>query len=277
MISVSRTGAHMSGKSSGKSRLLAITLYFAAGLGATPGTASDAGSRPEPVTMFGAASLTDALTDIGELHRSAGHDVRFAFAASSTLARQIEAGAPAAIFASASSAWMDYLEERQLIDAASRVNLLGNSLVLIAPGDTPAPVIELDNPTTIATALRRRGRLAMGDPAHVPAGIYARQALQNLGLWPSLQTRVAFASDVRGVIALVERGEAPLGIVYATDAAISNRVQVLATLPESAHDPIQYAFALVEGHTGADAAELLAFMADPAALAIFHRYGFVAR
>ncbi|MDH3643352.1 MAG: molybdate ABC transporter substrate-binding protein [Gammaproteobacteria bacterium] len=267
----------MSGKSSCKSQLLGIAVCFAAGLGATVGAAADARSRPEPITMFGAASLTDALTDIGELYRSAGQDVRFAFAASSTLARQIEAGAPAAIFASASSAWMDYLQERQLIDASSRMNLLGNSLVLIAPYDTPAQIIELDNASTLAATLGHRGRLAMGDPAHVPAGIYARQALQNLGLWPSLRTRIAFASDVRGVIALVERGEAPLGIVYATDAAISKRIRVLATLPASAHDPIHYAFALVEGSSDSHAAALLAFMTEPAAVAVFHRYGFVTR
>jgi len=230
----------------------------------------------EPLTVFAAASLTDALTEIGNAYRAHDHELRFSFAASSTLARQIEAGAPAAIFASASERWMNYLQARQLIDADSRVSPIGNSLVLITQQDSSQQTFQLDEQTRLEPLLGAAGRLAIGDPAHVPAGIYAQQALQRLGWWPALQARTAFANDVRGVLALVERGEAPLGIVYATDAAISKRARVLATFPAATHDPIRYSMALVSGQHDAEAAALLAFMTGPSAMDIFRRYGFQA-
>jgi molybdate transport system substrate-binding protein len=233
---------------------------------------SGGGASAQPVTVFGAASLSDALSDIGHAYRA---DVRFSFAASSTLARQIEAGAPAGIFASASVSWMDYLQDRTLIDASSRVSPIGNSLVLIVPGDSPHTTISLDQPQALNHILGAAGRLAMADPAHVPAGLYARQALQTTGLWPAVETRTAFANDVRGVLALVERGEVPVGIVYATDAAISDRVVVGATFAATAHDPIRYSFALVAAAHNDGAAALLAFMNEPIALDIFRRHGFL--
>lgn len=252
-------------------------LWIAVAVAACPALAkADAARRAdtEPVTVFAAASLHDALSEIGNVYRAMGHEVRFSFAASSTLARQIEAGAPAGIFASASSSWMDYLQARTLIDSASRVSPIGNALVLISPGDSSAGPIQIDDRAPLDLLLGAAGRLAMGDPAHVPAGMYAKQALQSLGWWRAMQSRAAFANDVRGVLALVERGEAPLGIVYATDAAISDRIQVLATFPPTTHDPIRYSFALVTGQSNSDAAALIAFMTSPPALDIFHRHGF---
>jgi molybdate transport system substrate-binding protein len=233
----------------------------------------------EPVTVFGAASLSDALIEIGNSYRTIkgpnGNEIRFSFAASSTLARQIEAGAPAAIFASASGPWMDYLQDKTLIEANSRVSIIGNALVLISPLDSLAEPFQLDNPAAVEALLGPAGRLAMGDPAHVPAGIYARQALQTLGLWGAMQSRMAFANDVRAVLALVERGDAPLGIVYATDAAISDRIRILATFQESSHDPIRYSFALVADQSSPTAVSLIAFMGEPRALNIFRRHGFL--
>ena len=239
----------------------------------------DGTADPAPVTVFGAASLSDALIEIGDSYRATneanGHEIRFSFAASSTLARQIEAGAPAAIFASASGPWMDYLQDKTLIESASRVSIIGNALVLISPFDSPDEPVTLDDPVSVDFLLGPAGRLAMGDPAHVPAGIYARQALQTLGLWDAMQSRVAFANDVRGVLALVERGEAPLGIVYATDAAISDRIRILATFEESTHDPIRYSFALVTDQSNPVAVSLIAFMSERRALNIFRRHGFL--
>lgn len=230
-----------------------------------------------PVTIFGAASLSDALNEIGAVYRASfeNHGLRFSFAASSTLARQIEAGAPAGIFASASAAWMDYLQDRDLIDPNSRVSPVGNTLILIAPADSSPAPIRLDHPAPLQAVLGVTGRLAMGDPAHVPAGMYAKQALQSLGLWDSLQSQTAFANDARGVLALVERGEAPLGIAYATDAAISDGLAVLATFPPTSHEPIRYSFALVAGQSSPEATDMIAFMSNQTALEIFRRHGFV--
>ena len=256
--------------------VMTVAFWPAAAAAASPAAVADdsglVGARP--LTVFGAASLTDALGEIGKVYRVMGHDVRFSFAASSTLARQIEAGAPAAIFASASTSWMDYLQARMLIDAHSRVSPIGNALVIIAPAESPEAEIEFNEPTWLLPLLGREGRLAIGDPDHVPAGMYARQALQTLGLWHSAQSRLALANDVRAVVALVERGEAPVGIVYATDAAISERVRVLATFNRSSHDPIRYSFALVNGPGSAEAAALMTFMSGQRALEIFRRYGF---
>lgn len=231
----------------------------------------------ESVTVFAAASLSDAMEAVGQAYRSStGGEVRFAFAASSTLARQIAAGAPAHLFISANEAWMDALERDDLIDPASRVSPIRNSLVLIAPVDGAAPPAAIDRGLDLAARLGADGRLAMGDPAHVPAGIYARQALETLGLWHSLEPRLAYADNVRVALALVERGEAPLGIVYATDAAISRGVRVVGLFPAGSHAPITYPFALIKAQANEDARAFFRYLTSDAAREIFARYGFKA-
>jgi molybdate transport system substrate-binding protein len=248
----------------GTLRRMAVTLAFS--------LVCAHAAAPEPMTVFGAASLTDVLTEIGVQYRSVGHDVRFSFAASSTLARQIEAGAPAHVYVSASEDWMDYLQFRQLIDPSGRVSPVGNGLVAIAPAAETAN-LDLADPASIARRLGLHGRIAMADPAHVPAGSYARQALESLGVWPTIQGRAAFADNVRGVLALVERRETALGIVYTTDAVISERVRIVATFPAASYDPIRYGFALTTTEHP-QAADLLAFMTGKRGMEIFRRHGF---
>lgn len=229
-------------------------------------------SRERPVRVFAAASLAPALEEIAARWQRAGHPhPSLAFGASSTLARQIEAGAPADLFASADRAWMDHLARRGRIDPASRSDLLGNALVLVAPkGRRFAARAEPGFP--IAAAFR--GRLCMGVPDVVPAGIYAKQALQRLGWWRSLQGRIVGADDVRAALAFVERGECGAGIVYATDARGSDRVEVVAAFPAALHAPIVYPFATVkDGRAGARA--FLAYLRSPAAAEVFARHGFV--
>jgi molybdate transport system substrate-binding protein len=232
----------------------------------------------DPVTVLAAASLADALTGIGDLYRGkTGEALRFSFAASSQAARQIEAGAPAGIFASANARWMDYLAGRGAIAPGTRVDLLRNGLVLVAPLEAANCTPRLDDPASIVACLGDHGRLAVGDPDHVPAGIYARQALTALGVWPDLEARLARADNVRAALALVARGEAPLGIVYATDAAIVAGVRVVATFPESSHAPIVYPFAIVAGAESDPAVRrAFAFLTDPQALTVFERFGFAA-
>ena len=197
------------------------------------------------------------------------------FAASSTLARQIEQGAPADLFLSADEQWMDYAEQRGLILPETRRAVLGNALVLIAPADSRAGPVTLTPGAELAKLLGDDGRLAVGDPAHVPAGIYAAAALTSLGLWQALAPRLARAENVRAALLLVERGEAPLGIVYATDAAASRRVRVLGTFPADSHPPISYPFALTQRGAGNAAAhDLLAYLSGPQAAETWRRYGF---
>ncbi len=192
---------------------------------------SPVAARAQGLTVFAAASLTDAMHDVAALWQAAGHPpFRASFAASSTLARQIEQGAPANLFASADEKWMDYLAQRGLIAADTRTDLLGNDLVLIVPADKPTNVI-IGPGFDLTTLLGPNGRLSVGDPAHVPAGIYAEQALKKLGMWDKVAPRLAPAADVRSALLLVERGEAPAGIVYATDAAASDRVSDRWRLP----------------------------------------------
>jgi molybdate transport system substrate-binding protein len=230
------------------------------------------------VTVLAAASLTDALTAIGDRYRAAtGETVRFAFSASSQAARQIEAGAPADIFVSANVSWMDYLIGKDAIDVATRTDLLVNRLVLIAPArDDACQPDAASVATTLERCLGASGRMAVGDPDHVPAGIYARQALTALGLWQRYEARLARADNVRAALALVERGEAPLGIVYATDAAIVDGVRTVGEFPAATHDPIIYAFALTAGPKEAAVLRFHAWLAGPEALAIFAQYGFAA-
>ena len=229
-------------------------------------------ARGAELTVFAAASLTNALQEI-----VAGRtDVRFSFAASSTLARQIEQGAAADLFLSADEAWMDYLVQRGLIAPETRIAPLSNALVLVAPAGQAKPVT-LAPGLDLAALLGPGGRLVTGDPAHVPVGRYARQALEKLGLWAVAESRLARAENVRAALLLVERGEAPYGIVYSTDAAITRKVKVVATFPADSHPPISYPMAVVKSRDGPAARALLAELSGPAAKAIYAKNGFVVR
>ncbi len=233
-----------------------------------------AGVPARAQTVFAAASLTDAMKAVAAAWAKQGHPSPvLSFAASSTLARQIEQGAPANIFASADEKWMDYLSRHDAILPATRRDLLDNQLVLIVPAGKPANVT-IGPGFDLARLLGPHGRLAIGDPSNVPAGIYARQALTRLGVWKSVEAKLAPAEDVRAALLLVERGEAAAGIVYATDARISRSVRVAGVFPSDSHPPIRYPIALVRGGDTAAARALLAFIEGPAARAIFARYGF---
>lgn len=225
------------------------------------------------VTVFAAASLTDAVNDAVKIYGAkTGIGVKTSYAASSALARQIENGAPADLFFSADEDWMDYLDKRSLIEKGSRVPRLGNRLVLVAAAG-PARKIEIRKGFDLA-GLLGSGRLATGDPASVPAGRYARQALTYLGAWQVAETRLARADNVRVALTYVERGEAPLGIVYSTDAAITKGVQVIGEFPPESHPAISYPLAIIARH-GTDRAKAFhAFLLGGEAAAVFQRFGF---
>lgn len=235
-----------------------------------------AADQPDSVLVFAAASTTNAVTDIGELFaaRKMGKVIH-SFASSSTLAKQIENGAPANVYISANKKWMDYLEENRLIVPSSRFNLLSNRIVLIAPSNSRAAIVI--RPHFDLAGLLGDGHLAMGDPSHVPAGIYGKEALEKLGVWDQVKAKVARARDVRAALALVERGEAPLGVVYATDAAITKKVRVVAEFPPDSHPPIVYPAAIVAGNGTAVAKRFLDFLKTAAAQAVFEKYGFKVR
>ncbi len=247
-----------------------LRAWFAVLLGVL---AMQAAWAEDPVRVYAAASLTDAFGELGQLWQQAGHPApTLVFAGSGTLAKQIDAGAPADVFASADPAWMDYLAQHGRIDLPTRHYLLGNTLVLIAPLDGPTPAIEWRRDFPIASAFQ--GKLCTGEPGVVPVGIYAREALQSLGWWDGLKDRIVGTDDVRAALAFVERGECVLGIVYATDARVSRKVRVVAEFPASTHSPIVYPVALVrDGRPEARA--FLQFLATPAAAAVFVHDGFV--
>lgn len=229
------------------------------------------------ITVFAAASLTNAMQDIAkEYKKEKNVDVVSSFASSSTLARQIEAGAPADLFISADQKWMDYAVNKKAIDAATRETLLGNSLVVVAPKASEQANIAVDA-NTPWTSLLKGGRLAVGDPDHVPAGIYAKEALQKLGAWETLSPKLAPAEDVRGALALVERSEAPLGIVYGSDAVASKGVKVVGTFPEDSHQKVEYPIAIIDGHKNATVSAFYDYLKGPQASEIFKRYGFTTR
>jgi molybdate transport system substrate-binding protein len=231
-----------------------------------------AAARP-PLLVFAAASLTNVLQELGPaFEKESGRAVKFSFAASSALARQIESGAKTDVFFAADTDWMDYLQARDLVDASTRVNLLGNRLVLIAPANSTLQ-LKIAPGFALAAALGKGGRLSTGDPDSVPVGKYAKSALTSLGVWNQVADRLARADNVRTALLFVERGEVPLGIVYATDAAIDPGVRVVDIFPASSHLPIVYPIALTRG-ADADAARLVAFLRGPAARAVFERYGF---
>jgi molybdate transport system substrate-binding protein len=231
-------------------------------------------ARAAALTVFAAASMTNAMQDIGTLWQAAGHKkVTFSFAASSVLALQIENGAPANLFVSADEKWMDELAGKGVIVANSRSDLVGNSLVLVEPRKTLKPV-DLVPGVKLAALLGPQGRLAVGDPAHVPAGIYARQALEKLGVWDTLEKRLAPADSVRSALRLVETGEAPAGIVYSTDVKIEPALAVAGVFPPETHDPILYPVALTKSHNTKEARDFLAFLRTPQAQDVFAHYGF---
>ncbi|MDJ0970045.1 MAG: molybdate ABC transporter substrate-binding protein [Kiloniellales bacterium] len=230
-------------------------------------------AEPETVTIFAAASTTDAVAEIAELHAGdTGVTLRPVFAASSTLARQIAQGAPADLYLSANPRWMDYLEQQDLIEPVSRVDLLGNALVLIAPLDSAAEV-EIAAGFDLAGLLNGRP-LALADPDHVPAGIYAKAALNHLGVWPQAAGRTAYAANVRAALALVDRGEAAAGIVYTTDAAIARKIRILDRFPVESHPPIRYPLAIVAGRRSAEVEAVYAFLQGPDAAERFRACGF---
>jgi molybdate transport system substrate-binding protein len=231
-------------------------------------------ARAQELTVFAAASLTDAMKDISAQWVKDGHPaLRMSFSASSTLARQIDQGAPANVFASADEKWMDFLAEKGELAAGTRKDLLGNDLVLVVPASKPLHVTIAPS-FNLMGLLGPDGRLAVGDPVHVPVGIYAAQAMKKLGWWDSVERHLARTDDVRAGLLLVERGEAPAGIVYSTDAAASQAVMVAGTFPADSHDPISYPFAVTKSGDNADARALLAFLAGPQARAIFVQRGF---
>ena len=239
-------------------------------LAAAPGFAADT-DKP-PITVFAAASLTNVLQELGDAYtKQSSIPIRFSFAASSALARQIENGAPADVFFSADLEWMDYLQTRNLIQVDSRHNVLGNRLVLVAPADSKIK-LKIAPHFALGAALGK-DRLATGDPDSVPVGRYARQALTGLGVWDEVSERIVRADSVRSALAFVDRGEVPLGIVYETDALIDKKVRVVDVFPEKTHLPIVYPIALT-GTAKADAAGFVAFVRGPAGEIAFKAYGF---
>src|SRR2546430_7711579 len=251
------------------------------GVAGTAGSAGPVGAAaagtagadaPPQLLVCAAASLSDALEEVDRAFSArTGVRVVASYAASSVLAKQIEAGAPADVFFSADRAWVEYLEARGLLERGSPRELLGNALVLIAPADSPlqlniAPGFDL-------SAALGAGRLAVADPDSVPAGKYARAALTRLGVWPRMSDRLVRGENVRAALAYVARGEAPLGIVYGSDAQAEKRVRIIGVVPQDSHPPITYALALTARARPA-AARFADFLTSEAARRIFTRYGF---
>jgi molybdate transport system substrate-binding protein len=255
--------------------LAAVILLI--GTGIVPGIKTGAAAQTELV-VFAAASTTHALTEIGELYASR-NPVRItpSFASASTLARQIESGAPADVYLSANREWMDFLEEKNLIVKKSRFDLLGNRLVLIVPADSPVKQIDVMPGFSLSGVLGKDGRMSTGDPDHVPVGMYGKKALQNLGVWDQVKDRLAPMNDVRSALVMVERGEAPLGLVYATDAAVSKKVRIAGMFPAGCHPPIVYPVAAVSAGKVNEARKFIDFLKSPEAGAIFKKYAFDVR
>ncbi len=224
-----------------------------------------------PVTVFAAASLKNALDEVGAEYEKSGGEARFSYAASSAIARQIEQGAPADVYVSADTDWMNYLAERKLIVAASRRDLLTNRLALIAPADSKV-ALKISKGMPLAKALGS-GRLAVAGP-DVPAGKYGKASLTTLGVWDSVSGKLAQAENVRAALQYVARGETPLGIVYDTDAKVEPKVRIVGLFPDGSHPKIVYPAAVVAASKNPDAGRFLAFMSSPRAAAIFKKYGF---
>lgn len=238
------------------------------------GTQAVAAVRPPLV--LAAASLQESLTAAARAWATRGHPQPvLSFGASSALARQIEAGAPADLFVSADEEWMDDVQTKGLIRPRTRLSVLGNRLVLIAPVDSRV-ALPIRRGFPLARALGS-GRLAIADPAAVPAGKYGKAALTSLGVWPSVEAKLAPAENVRAALAFVERAEAPLGIVYETDARASKKVRVVGRFPPNSHPPISYPVAALKASTNPEAEGFRRFLVSPDGTAIFRRFGFSTR
>jgi molybdate transport system substrate-binding protein len=236
--------------------------------------AASAADSNGPLVVFAAASLTDAINDTGAAcTKATGVVFKPSYAASSALAKQIEAGAPADIFMAADEEWMDYLEKKDLLAKGTRHDLLGNKLVLIAPADSAATVKISTGPAllkSIGTA-----RVATGDPDSVPVGKYAKAALTKMGAWDALEPKLVRAENVRAALSYVARGEAPFGIVYATDAQIEKKVKTLDTFPAATHPPILYPVAVTaKAKDNAGARKFVQCLSSKSAADTFEKYGF---
>lgn len=257
-----------------RTRVMLALTSFAGALVAIAALPQARALAADDVVVFAAASLKTALDDVSVAwKKQTGGVVKVSLAGSSQLAKQIQQGAPADVFISANVEWMDVLASEKLVDTASRRILLRNRLVLVAHGATDRQV-EIVEGMDLA-GLLGDGRLAMAMVDSVPAGIYGKAALTSLGLWDKIAPKVAQADNVRAALALVSRGEAPYGIVYATDAAASDNVTVVATFPEATHPPIVYPAALVADSVRKDAARrFLDFLSSTKARTMFERQGF---
>lgn len=262
----------------GSYRVCAVFLMLMFALAFASAHESRAEAAAKSITLFAAASTTNAITEIVELYKARSEiRVRTVFAASSTLAKQIINGAPADLFLSANERWMMHLIAKGAIEADTRVNVGSNRLVMIvgaggeAIGRTLPPTIEASLPLG---KILGKSRLAMGDPAHVPAGIYAKAAMQSLGLWEENKDKLAFSSNVRIALALVERGEAAAGIVYETDALIVPELTIAGVFPKDSHPPIIYPLAIVTGRRSKAVSDFYGFLLGPEAARIFVRHGF---
>ena len=236
--------------------------------------ALSAGLVHADVTIYAAASLKNALDEVEGLYRKrSGERVVISYASSSALAKQIEGGAPADIFMSADLDWMDYVEKRKLVRAGTRVNLLRNEIVLVAPADSKASLVI--GPKFPLAQLLGDGRLAMGDPDHVPAGKYGKAALEALQVWPSVVDRIARAENVRAALNFVSRGEAPFGIVYRTDAAADSKVRIVGAFPATSHPAIVYPVAMLAEGKSPTAEKFFSFLRSPEVAGIFRKHGFL--
>lgn len=248
--------------------------WLAFGLGA-PLPSSPARAQGQDLVVFAAASLKNALDEAaaGYARESGKPAPKISYAGSNALAKQIEAGAPAGVFVSADLDWMDYLAQRNLIRSETRVNLLANRLVLVAPKDSSGLTVTLAPGLDLAGALKG-GKLAMANVDAVPAGKYGKMALEKLGTWEGVKGSIAQTDNVRAALMLVSRGEAPLGIVYQTDATSDPNVRIVGTFPEGSHPPVVYPTAVLKEAAHPEAAAFLAYLRSPAAKSAFERQGF---
>lgn len=229
------------------------------------------------VTVFAAASMTNALEEVAAQYKKVNpnEEIIFSFASSSVLARQISEGAPADLFVSADQKWMNFLAEKQAIEPETCSDLVGNKLVMIASKNSKIEVVDLSNNKWQAQLAGTF--LAVGDPDHVPAGIYAKAAFSYLKQWDTLEKKLARADNVRKALLLVEKAESPLGVVYATDAAAGKNVKVVATFPEQSHPAIEYPVAIVKDHDNQATKAFLSYLKSDSAKAVYEKFGFTAK